>query len=45
MEFETNKQLETNKSGTNTWMNTTKKKYNTIFTNNNQGCKTKENQM
>jgi hypothetical protein len=36
----------TNKSGTNTWINTTLKiKYNTISTNNDQGCKTKENKM
>ena len=40
-------QLATIKSWANTWINTTKNKikYNTISTNNNQGCKIKENKM
>jgi hypothetical protein len=45
--MELKQQLATNKSWANTWINTTKeeKNYNNISTNNNQGCKTKENKM
>jgi hypothetical protein len=45
--MELKQQLATNKSGANTWINTTKRKMkqNTISTNNNQECKTKKNKM
>jgi hypothetical protein len=44
--MELKQQLAIKKSGASTWFNTTfKKKHNSINTNNNQGCKTKKNEM
>jgi hypothetical protein len=44
--MELKQQLATNKSRANTWININfKKKHNTISINNNQGCKTNENEM